>query len=230
MQKCAVFGCILGALTFGLVRPAAAQTDLDLSVGYSSLVSDDLAVNQSSLPFGFSVGTAIKVNRWLSIAGDVNGHFKFGIEPSASLDRVVAPLPTQEFQAYSFNRPETGFCSAKLEECDVRIQTISGVAGPRFLLPAGRVRAFAHVMAGATRSLRKIGFFAHTSTNFTVQPGAGFDLDINNLTALRIQGDYRQVFFGDQTEGGASLVSKGGADHEGVVFSVGVVFKLAGRP
>jgi hypothetical protein len=163
----------------------------------------------------------------------VNGHFKFGIEPSTSLDGVVPALPTQEFQAYSFNLPETGFCSPRLEECDVRIQTVSGVAGPRFLIPAGRVRAFVHVMGGATRSLRKIGFFAHTSTNFTIQPGGGVDVDITNLTALRIQGDYRQVFFGehDQTQGGgASLLSKGGSDHEGLMFGVGVVFKLGGRP
>jgi len=215
-----------------LVQPAAAQTNVDVSVGYSSLANDDLAVNQSNLPWGFTFGTAIKVNSWLSIAGDLNGHFKFGIEPSASLDRVVPPLPTQEFQAYSFNLPEAGFCSPRLEECDVRIQTVSIVGGPRFLVPAGRVRAFAHVMAGATRSLRKIGFFAHTSTNLTIQPGGGVDVDITNLTALRIQGDYRQVFFGehDPTEGGASLVSKGGSDHEGVMFSLGVVFKLGGRP
>jgi len=223
---------MLGALTLGLVQPAAAQTNaVDLAVGYSHLANDDLAVNQSSLPWGFSFDTAIQVNSWLSIAGDVNSHFKAGIAPSASLDRVVPPLPTQEFQAFSFNLPETGFCSARLEECDVSIQTVSVVGGPRFLIPAGRVRAFAHAMVGATRSLRKIGFFAHTSTNFTIQPGGGFDVDITNLTALRIQGDYRQVFFGehDPSEGGASLVSKGGSDHEGLMFSVGVVFKL-GRP
>jgi hypothetical protein len=224
---------MLAALTLGLVPPVAAQNNAgELSVGYSFLANDDLAVNQESLPGGFSFDTAMKVNSWLSIAGDVNGHFKFGIEPSSSLDRVVPPLPTQEFQAYSFNLPETGFCSPRLEECDVRIQTVSVVGGPRFLIPAGRVRAFAHVMAGATRSLRKIGFFAHTSTNFTIQPGGGVDVDITNLSALRIQGDYRQVFFGehDPTEGGASLVSKGGSDHEGVMFTVGVVFKLGERP
>ena len=233
MRGCAVLACMLAALTLGLVQPVTAQNNAaELSVGYSFLTNDDLAVNQSSLPWGFSFDAAFKVNRWLSIAGDVNGHFKFGIEPSTSLDRVVPPLPTQEFQAYSFNLPETGFCSARLEECDVSIQTVSGVGGPRFLIPAGRVRPFAHVMAGATRSLRKIGFFAHTSTNFTIQPGGGVDVDITNLTALRIQGDYRQVLFGehDPTEGGASLVSKGGSDHEGVMFSVGVVFKLGGRP
>jgi hypothetical protein len=224
---------MFGALTLALVQPAAAQTNtVDLSVGYSYLASDDLAMNQTSMPWGFSFDTAFKLNNWLSIAGDVSSHFKFGIEPSTSLDRVVPPLSTQEFQAYSFNLPEAGFCSSRLEECDVRIQTVSAVGGPRFLIPAGRVRAFAHVMAGATRSLRKIGFFAHSSTNFTIQPGGGVDVDITNLTALRIQGDYRQVFFGehDPNGGGASLVSKGGSDHEGVMFSLGVVFKLGGRP
>ncbi len=224
---------MLAVLVLGLVQPAAAQTDaVELSVGYSRLANDDLAVNQSSLPWGFSFDTAINVNSWLSIAGDLNGHFKRGVEPSTSLDRVVPPLPTEDFQAYSFNRPEIGFCSPRVQDCAVGIQTISGVAGPRFHVPAGRARAFVHVMAGATRSLRKIAFFAHSSTNFTIQPGGGVDVDMTDILAVRVQGDYRRVFFGvpDQTSGGASLVSKDGADYADVMFTFGVVFKLSGRP
>lgn len=231
MRRCAVPGCLLAAITLGLAHPAAAQNTGNVTVGYSFLANDDLAVNQNNLPWGFLFDSAFQLNDWLWLAGDLNGHFKRGIEPSSSLDGVVAPLPTVDFQAFSFNRPETGFCSARIEECTVGIQTISAVGGPRLYVPAGRARPFVHVMAGATRSLRKIAFFSHTSTNFTIQPGAGVDVDLSDVTALRLQGDYRRVFFGvpDQTNPGASLVSKDGADHADVIVTVGVVFKLGQR-
>jgi hypothetical protein len=225
---------MLAALTLGLVQPVAAQIDRgDLAVGYSSLSNDDLAVNADTLPWGFFFDADLELNDWISLAGGLNSHFKRGIEPSASLDRVVPPLQTEDFQAFSFNRPEIGFCSPVLGDCKVHVQTISGVAGPRFRVPVGRARPFVHVMAGATRSLRKIDFFAHTSTNLTVQPGAGIDMDLSDLTALRIQGDYRRVFFAetDQTRPGdsSSLASKDGADYQDFTFSVGVVFKLGAR-
>ena len=232
MRECSVLAFMLAALTLGLVPPAAAQNNAgELSVGYSFLADDNLAVNQKNLPWGFSFDANFQLNDWVSLAGDLNGHFKGGIEPSASVDRVVLPLPTQDFQAFSFNRPETGFCSAVIQECRVDIQTISAVAGPRFHVPAGRVRPFVHVMAGATRPLRKIAFFAHTSTNFTVQPGGGVDVDMTDTIAFRIQGDYRRVFFGvpDQANPGASLVSKDGADYGDVLLTVGVVFKFGER-
>ena len=232
MGRSAAFGCMLGVLILGLVQPVAAQSNAgQLSVGYSFLATDDLAVNESNLALGFSFDSSFKLNNWISLAGELAGHFRSGITPSDSRDRVVAPLPTQDFQALSFNRPETGFCSAVLSECEVGVQTISGVGGPRFDVPAGRARPFVHVMAGATRSLRKIDFFAHTSTNFTVQTGAGVDFDMTDTLALHFQGDYRRVFFGvpDQNNPGASLVSKDGDDYNEVMFSVGVAFKLGTR-
>lgn len=226
---------LLAALTLSSVQPVTAQNRAgQLSAGYSFLSNDDLAVNTGSLPLGFFFDANFELNDWISLAGDLNGHFSRSIEPSASLDRVVPPLPTEDFQAFSFNRPETGFCSARIPECKVRLQTISAVGGPRFHFAAGRARPFVHVMAGVTRSLRKIEFFAHTSTNLTIQPGGGFDIDVTERTALRIQGDYRRVFFPepDQSSPGdlASLVSKGGADYQDFTFSVGVVFKLSQRP
>lgn len=232
MRRCAVIVCVLAASTLGLVQPVAAQNKAgELSAGYSFLANDDLAANQETLPWGFFFDSAFKLNDWVSLAGNLNGHFKGGIEPSASLDRVVPPLPTEDFQAFSFNRPETGFCSPRIQDCKVDTQTISAVGGPRFQLPAGRVRPFVHVMAGATRSRRQITFFSHTSTNFTIQPGGGVEVDMTDRMAWRIQGDYRRVFFGvpDQTNPGASLVSKDGADYVDALFSVGVVFKLGKR-
>jgi hypothetical protein len=234
VRRCAVLGCILAALTLGLVQPVAAQNNRgELTVGYSFLSNDDLAVNADALPWGFFFDGAFELNDWIWLAGDLNGHFKRGIQPSASLDRVVPPLPTEDFQAFSFNQPETGFCSPRIQDCKVHIQTISAVGGPRFHVPAGRARPFVHVMAGVTRSLRKITFFAHTSTNFTIQPGGGIDVDMTDITVLRVQGDYRRVFFPepDQTRPGdfASLVSKDGVDYQDFTLSVGVVFKLGRR-
>ncbi|MGQ0733790.1 MAG: hypothetical protein ACT4QD_09060 [Acidobacteriota bacterium] len=222
-------------MSLGAVQPVGAQDNRgELIVGYSFLSNDDLAVNAASLPLGFFFDAALKLNNWISLAGDLNGHFKRGIEPSASLDRVVPPLPTEDFQAFSFNRPETGFCSPRIPDCKVHIQTISAVGGPRFHMAGGRARAFVHVMAGATRSLRKIDFFAHTSTNLTIQPGGGIDVDMTELMALRVQGDYRRVFFPtpDPSRPGefASLVSKDGADYQDFTLAVGVVFKLGRRP
>jgi outer membrane protein with beta-barrel domain len=232
VRRCSVLGCMVATLTLGVVQPVAAQNKAaELSVGYSFLANDELAVNEKKLPWGFFFDAALELDDWIWLAGELDGHFNRGIQPSASLDRVVLPLPTEDFQAFSFNRPETGFCSPGIQDCRVNTQTISAVAGPRFHLPAGRVRPFVHVMAGATRSARKIDFFAHTSTNFTIQPGGGVDVDVSKAMALRIVGEYRRVFFGvpDQTNPGASLVSKDGADYQDVIFSVGVVFKLGGR-
>lgn len=233
MGKSAAVGCLFGAVILGVAQPAAAQRDIapQLSVSYSIVANDDVAVNQSTLPLGFQVDTAFGLTERISLAGELNGHFRTGITPSASMDRVVAPLPTQEFQALSFNRPETGFCSPTLRDCRVGVQMFSGVAGPRLYVGAGRTKPFVHLLAGATRSLRKIDFFAHTSTNFTLQGGAGVDVGVSPNMAVHIQADYRRVFFGvpDQNNPGASLVSKDGADYNVVMVSVGVGFKLGNR-
>jgi hypothetical protein len=216
-------------LILGLVQPAAAQINAgELSVGYSFLANDSLAVNASNLPLGVFFDSAFRLNERISLAGDLSVHMKRGIAPSDSLDRVVPPLPTQDFQGFSFNRPETGFCTSVLSECSVDIMTVSGVGGPRFHLSVGRARPFVHVLAGVTRSVRRIDFFKHTSTNFTIQPGAGIDVDATDRVAFHVQGDYRRVFFGvpDQNNPGASLVSKDGADDQDFVLSVGVAFKL----
>ncbi|MCH7748870.1 MAG: outer membrane beta-barrel protein [Acidobacteria bacterium] len=223
-------------MTLCLPQPVAAQNNAaEVSAGYSFLSNDTLAVNQSTLPFGFFFGSGYQLTDTVSLAFDLNGHFKRGIEASDTLEGVVPPLPTEDFQAFSFNRPESGFCSPRLTAaeglCDVSIQTVSAVAGPRFHLGTGRARPFVHIMAGLTRSLRKIAFFAHTSTNFTIQPGGGIDVDMSDNTAFRIQADYRRVMFGepDQTDPGASLVSKDGEDYQDFTFSVGVVFKIGQR-
>ena len=229
MRRFAGSACILAALVFSLPQAATAQTGGDLAIGYSYLAADGLAVNASSLPGGVFFGTAWRVNETFSIAADVNGHFKRGIEPSAdtTVGGVVAPLATEDFQVFSFNRTEAQYCSPILTDCHVGIQTVGLLIGPRLHFGPG----YFHVLGGVQRSLRKIGFFAHTGTHFAIQPGVGVDAPMTPNTAFRIQADYRMVFLPtpDQTNPAASLVIKDGADFKEFTFSVGVVVKLGAQ-
>jgi hypothetical protein len=231
MQRCAVLGCLVAALTLPLPQSAAAQAGGDLAIGYSFLSNDSLAVNSSSQPLGFYFDTAIELNDNVSIAFDMTGHYRRGSEASDSLVGIVAPLPSEDFQAFSFNRPEDEFCSPILSVCEVHTQTLGALAGPRFHFDAGGARIFVHALVGINRSLRKIGFFAHTATHLAIQPGGGVDIPISSNTSFRLQGDYRTTFFPepDQTNPAASLVSAGGANYKDFSFSLGFAFKLGAR-
>ena len=231
MQRCAVLGCLVVALTLPLPHSAAAQAGGDIAIGYSFLSNDSLAVNSSNLPLGFYFDTALELNDFVSIAFDMAGHYRRGIDPSTSRDLVVAPLPSEDFQALSFNRPEQEWCSPILTVCEVHTQTLGALAGPRFHFDAGGARIFVHGLVGINRSLRKIGFFAHTATHLAIQPGGGVDIPITPNTSFRLQGDYRTTFFPepDQTNPSSSLVSVNGADYNDFSFSLGFAFKLGAR-
>jgi hypothetical protein len=231
MQRFAVLGCLVAALTLHLPQPAAAQVGGDIAIGYSFLSNDSLAVNSSNQPLGFYFDTALELNDFVSIAFDLTGHYRRGIDPSTSRDLVVAPLPTEDFQAFSFNRPEQEWCSPILTVCDVHTQTVGALVGPRFHFDAGRARIFVHGLVGINRSLRKIGFFAHTATHLAIQPGAGVDIPITPNTSFRLQGDYRTTFFPepDQANARSSLVSINGEDYNDFSFSLGFAFKLGAR-
>ena len=235
MRKCAVLGCVLAVLALCLPQPVAAQDNAaEVSIGYSFLSQgeNELAINESKLPLGLFFGAAFPMNDWISIATDVSAHYKRGIPASSSTGQVVAAIPTNDFQQLSFNLAEDQWCSPVLGDafCEVHIQTVSGVGGPRFHFGGGGARPYFHIMAGGTRALRKIGFFAHTSTNFTVQPGFGVDVG-SGSTAFRVEANYRRVFFGepDQNNPGASLVSKDGADWTDFSVSFGVVWRVGQR-
>lgn len=235
MTKRVVVGCVLLALTLVLPRTTAAQAAGEMSIGYSFLQNEELASGASNLPWGFFFDAALEVNDFVSVAFDLNGHYRRGIDPSTQFsggptDPVVSPLPTQDFQAFSFNRPEQEWCSPVLTVCEVHVQTVGATVGPRFHFRAGRARPYVHGLVGVTRSLRKVGFFAHTATHLAIQPGAGVDFDVTPNVALRFQGDYRQTFFPepDQSDPGsqASLVNVNGDDFQDFTFSIGFVFKL----
>ncbi len=240
MRKHLVFGCVLAAVVaLGSPQPASAQVGGDLAVGYSFLTNNQLAANAGSLPFGYFFDTSYEVNEGLSLALDVNGHYRRGIDPhdmysGGPNDMPVRPNPNQDFQALSFNRPEGEYCSPILTVCHVNIQTASVVGGPRFHLQAGGVRPYFHALFGVARSLRKIGFFAHTATHWAIQPGGGVDIDMTPNTAFRIQADYRLTMYPDedaQTDlrGTSSLVNPGGEDFKEFAVSFGFVVRLGDR-
>ncbi len=244
MRKRLVFGLVLAAFTVCLPPPASAQTGGDLAVGYSFLSNDQLAANAGSLPFGWFFDTSVQLNDSISFAFDVSGHDRRGIEPSAMysggpMDMPVRPDPNEEFQTFSFNRPEVEYCSPILSSsvgegttpCQVHIQSRGVVGGPRFHVQAGSVRPYFHALFGVARSLRKIGFFAHTATHWAIQPGGGVDVDMTPNTAFRIQADYRLTMYPtpDQSNPGASLVNPDGEDFRELSFSLGVVVRLGAR-
>ena len=240
MRKRLVLGCVLAMAAVCLPQPATAQVGGDVAVGYSFLSNKELAANASNLPLGFFFDSSLQLTDFVSLAFDLNGHYRRGITPSDQYsggpdDPVVLSPPDQDFQAFSISRPEDEYCSPRFSrsECHVGIQTVGVMVGPRFHFDAGGARPFFHGLFGVARGLRKIGFFAHTATNWAVQPGGGVDIDMTENTAFRVQADYRLTFFptpnlsdpGSQS----SLVNYEGADYRDFSFSFGVVAKLGSR-
>ena len=239
-----VLGLSVAVVLLGLAQPAAAQdASGDLVFGYSFLTNEKLARNADRFPMGWAAGGAYHLSDNLSIAFDLSGQYGSadvcgGIEsrgipilsqPADCLIGVVPATAADEFQGLSFHRAEAMWCSQVLSDCNVRTQSVSGLLGPRFSVQAGSVTPFFHIMGGAVRSTRKIVFFSHTSTNFALMPGGGIDVDVSDTVAVRFQGDYRIVFFGDPSDSGASLVSAGGEDYNEFRLQFGLVFKLGAR-
>ena len=230
-------------------QPAAAQdTSLgDVFLGYTFLGNDDLAVNSSNLPWGWAGGGEYRVNEWFSLAIDVGGNYKYGLDPCGVdqplgnpqcrlLEGVETPAPTVEFQALSFHRTEREYCSARLQPtealpdnpgCEVSLNSASLAGGPRLSLRTGNVRVFAHVMPGIVRSTRSIDFYTHTAVNFAIVPGGGVEIDINDQVSIRFQGDFRRVFFPDPDNSNSSLVDRN--DHNEFRFMTGFSFKVGER-
>ena len=231
------------------IFPEASRADFAWQItrvfGYSFLTNDKLARNADSLPLGWTAGGAYQLGDNLSLAFDLSGQYNLGVDvcggvesrgvpifdqPADCLVGVVPADPTtDEFQGLSFHRAEAQWCSQVLSDCDVKIQSVGAFVGPRFSVQTGSVKPFFHIMGGAVRSVRKIVFFSHTSTNFALMPGGGIDVDVSDTLAVRFQGDYRIVFFGDPADSGASLVSAGGEDYNEFRLQFGLVFKLGAR-
>ena len=235
-----VLGLLAAVASLCLAPPAAAQDSTgNLVFGYSFLSNDQLARKASSLPLGWNAGGSYNLSNNLSIAFDLSGQVGLGVPVCGGIEARGVPIGLQsadclvgvvpataadEFQALSFHRAEAQFCSPTLSTCDLKIQSVGAFVGPRFS-GGGSVRPFFHIMGGVVRSVRKIVFYSHTSTNFAVMPGGGIDIDVNDSVAVRFQGDYRIVFFGDPANSSASLVSKDG-NYKEFQINIGLVFKF----
>ena len=239
MRKSFALGCLLALIPLA-AQPAAGQVGGDVAIGYSYLTNNELAANATNLPAGLFFDMSAQLTDFVSIAMDINGHFRRGIQPHTMYaggpnDMPVRPLEDQDFQAFSFNRTENEYCSSILVRsgCHVHIQTVGAVVGPRFHVQTGGARPFFHALAGVQRSLRKIGFFAHTATHMAIQPGGGVDISITPNSAFRIQADYRMTFYPvpDQSDPGSqsSLVNNDGGDFRELKLSFGFVFNLGSR-
>jgi hypothetical protein len=76
---------------------------------------------------------------------------------------------------------------------DVTIYTFTG--GPRFSARTSPVAVpFAEFLVGFTRTSRDIGAVGESSTEFTIQPGAGVDIG-NERAAARFSFAWRRVFY-----------------------------------
>ena len=253
-----VCSLVLALSALWAVGPAAAQDNAgDVFLGYTFLGNDDLAVNADTLPWGWAGGGGYRVNEWLSLAFDLSGSYRLGIDPcgieTSTLpdaacrvaEGVETPAASVEFQGLSFHRTEEEWCSPTLRgdvegvrqvgpplvPCNLRLNSVAVFGGPRIWMQTGNVKLFAHVMPGFVRSTRSIDFFTHTATNFALMPGGGVEFDVGFLgvdnMAVRVQGDYRRVFFPSPESSSSSLVSRN--DFDEFRFMAGVVFRVGER-
>ncbi len=239
-----VLGLMFTALSLTLARPAAAQTTGQWGIGYSFLGNNDIAAESSGLPLGWVGNGAVDLSDNLSIAFDVSGNYNTadvcgGVGSRAlptsqqkpecfGLGGFNQPGANQEFQGFSNNRAEAQWCSPTLTTCNVRAVSVGGFAGPRFRLGnSGGVRPFVHVMGGFVRSVRKIGFFSHTSTNLAFMPGAGVDVPVDDNMGVRFQFDFRRVLFGGEPDSGAGLKTNG-EDYNEIRVAVSLTFGVGG--
>ena len=238
-----ILGLILTAFSLTLARPAAAQAQGNFGVGFSFLGNNEIALASSNLPLGFFGAGALDVSDNLSIAFDVSGNYGIGrdvcggvasrsivtsLQPAECLVGVVPAVDGQDFQGFSNNRAEAQWCSPTLSECDLKAVSVAGMVGPRVAFgSANGARPFVHIMGGVVRSVRKIGFYSHTSTNFAFMPGFGVDVPINDGTDFRVQVDFRRVMFGPDADSGSSLHT-GGVDYNEIRVGFGFMFGVGG--
>jgi opacity protein-like surface antigen len=89
------------------------------------------------------------------------------------------------------------------------VSVVSLMAGPSLTFGGGRLRPFAHVIAGAVRTKASVSVFdveiSESSTDFGGAAGGGFDWGFGERWAARFAGDYRVLKVGEETAGDPRL-------------------------
>ena len=185
----ALFRGIIGAAIVVVVGiPAASAQEsgippvpaVEMSGGYTFMrdFSSDLA-EDLNFPAGWYASTAVNVNRWFGVVGEVTGSYKNDLK---------------------LGLEEMGMSS------DAQVYTFMG--GPRFAAKTGRLMPFAQFLAGAAHLRATVnmpeqipGYFSTSDTQFAFQPGGGLNVLLTNNLGVHIAGDYRCIvdFEGENT-------------------------------
>ena len=149
--------------------PTVASASIPFPRAETSLGWSFLRVSRELLDMnsavGWNVSVAGNVSPWLGIVGDVTGNYKSGSTES----------------------------TAVADEPDVAFHTFTG--GPRFSARTSNGAVpFAEFLVGFTRTSRDIDGLGESSTEFTIQPGAGVDIG-NERVAARFSVAWRRVFY-----------------------------------
>jgi hypothetical protein len=159
--------------------PAIAQDSPkgDLSVSYSALNDSEL---DETFTKGWAASMAGYLTPWLSLVGEVGGHYKtfseFGVDVDMQIHSLLGGvrLGARGSRAMVFGQVLAGGTQAKVEAS----------------------------VAGFSDS--------ESEQFFTIQPGLGVDIAISRSVGIRLQGDYRAVQDGNewfgQYRGAAGLV------------------------
>ena len=142
---------------------------VELSGGYTFL--RDGVKDGMNFPVGWYASTAVNLNRWFGLAGEVTGSYKNNVN-----------VGVEEFNV-SPNASEYTF-----------------MGGPRFAGKAGRVMPFGQFLAGAAHMRATAdmptelpGHFTVSDTQFAFQPGGGVNVLLTNSLGLHFAGDYRCI-------------------------------------
>ena len=173
--------------------PASAQKRSSADVGVSWAL---LAESDMTLPVGWVVAVAGHITDQLGIVGEVGGNYK-----------SVTPVPTLPGSAAGVS---------------VDVSEHSFLGGARFAFGGNaKVRPFVQALVGMSRlsgGASVSGVDVGMSINaLTVQPGAGFDVQIGPRVSVRLQADCRWMTLQDIGSGWQYRLA------------TGVVFALGGR-
>jgi hypothetical protein len=150
------------------VVPLAAQTTgsprYEVAAGYQFMHDQDIAKADPDLSANFPAG-------WMASGGaHLWGWLEAIGEVGGSYKTLNIPGDKPKLRVYTF------------------------MAGPRFTAPmhAG-INPFAQVLFGSARASNSVLSLHETVTDFSYQPGGGFDLNLSGRFGVRFEGDYRII-------------------------------------